>query len=179
MTNSLARSTKADTNFSIIERWIKTLEPATQDCPLPENMPLTTPLSAASKSASSKTIFGDLPPNSSTTGFSKAPALAAILFPATGPPVKLIMPIYGCSTINRPISEAPVMTDKTPGGKPASSPMRAYSSAMRGVTSDGLSITQFPAASAGAILLASSKAGEFQGVIKPTIPMGSLTAIDI
>ena len=43
------------------------LEPATQLCPLAPKIPAIDPFTALSMSASSKTINGDFPPNSSET----------------------------------------------------------------------------------------------------------------
>jgi hypothetical protein len=42
-------------------------EPAMQVCPVAAKMPDTAPLTASSRSASSNTMFGDLPPSSSPT----------------------------------------------------------------------------------------------------------------
>ncbi len=47
----------------------------------------------------------------------------------------------------------PVTRLNTPAGKPAESMTSARMKASSGVTSDGLSTTQLPAASAGAVLL--------------------------
>ncbi|MCY1294284.1 hypothetical protein D9M70_435760 [compost metagenome] len=72
------------------------------------------------------------------------------------------------------------MTEPLPGstlirplGTPASSQMRASSSAISGVTSAGLTTTALPAANAGAIFCASLAIGEFHGVIAATTPIGS------
>ena len=44
--------------------------------------------------------------------------------------------------------------------------------AVRGVTSEGLAMTQLPAARAGAIFQVNKYKGRFQGEIHPTMPMG-------
>ena len=48
-------------------------------------------LIAASRSASAKTMFADLPPSSKTRGVSVSLAAAMILFAVPMPPVKLIL----------------------------------------------------------------------------------------
>ena len=50
--------------LSWIFSWTKIREPAQQTCPWLNQIALTTPSTAVSKSASSKTINGDFPPNS-------------------------------------------------------------------------------------------------------------------
>jgi hypothetical protein len=61
----------------------------------------------------------------------------------------------------------------TPAGKPASSITDASSSVEAGETSDGLTTTVLPAASAGHSFQSSSSTGEFQGTMAPTTPSGS------
>ena len=61
----------------------------------------------------------------------------------------------------------------TPSGKPLSAMIAASSSSASGVTSDGLSTTQQPAASAGASFQAVVTMGKFHGTISPTTPQGS------
>ena len=97
----------------------------------------------------------------------------AVALPVLVPPVKLIMSTPGCPTRARPTSPPPLTTFTTPGGSPASSAMRACSSAISGVTSDGLRTMVLPAARTGASFCASRVTGEFQGVIAPTTPTGS------
>lgn len=59
----------------------------------------------------------------------------------------------------------------TPGGKPASTDSSPSLRAVRGVSSDGFRITQFPVASAGANLRHAMTSGAFQGMIEPTTPI--------
>lgn len=59
----------------------------------------------------------------------------------------------------------------TPGGKPASTESSPSRSAVRGVSSDGFRITQFPVARAGANLRHAMTSGAFQGMIEPTTPI--------
>ena len=77
------------------------------------------------------------------------------------------------STSASPAARAPVTTLMVPGGMPASSARRTSSKAEAEVTSEGLSTTVLPAASAGAQLMMVRKVGEFQGTITPITPSGS------
>ncbi|MCY1175899.1 hypothetical protein D9M73_161570 [compost metagenome] len=154
--------------------WTSSRDPARQLCPDAAKIPDTTPLAAASRSASAKTILGDLPPSSRSHRASRAAAIWLTALPDSVPPVKLIRATLGSRTKASPTSfPNPVTTLITPGGKPASSNNRATSSAEAELCSDGLCTTVQPAASAGAILLAASISGEFQGVIAATTPTGS------
>ena len=59
---------------------------------------------------------------------------------------------------------APVMTLRTPGGKPTESASSATASIDADVTSEGFTTTVFPAASAGAAAIIVRNTGEFHGV---------------
>ena len=74
----------------------------------------------ASRSASGNTRLADLPPSSSTAGFSVSAQVARILRAAVGPPVKLIFCTSGWRTSASPASAVPGSTLTTPGGIPAS-----------------------------------------------------------
>ncbi len=142
-------------------------------------MPEITPPSAFSKSASSNTMCGDLPPSSSPAGISRAPATAAIARPVSVPPVNDTIRTPGCATSAAPTSSPwPGSTVSRPSGRPASAQIRASSSASIGVSSEGLRITALPAASAGAAFCASAMIGEFHGVIAATTPKGSASDIE-
>ena len=67
------------------------------------------------------------------------------------------------------------MTFNTPLGIPASMANSANLRAVRLVCSAGLTMTEFPAASAGAIFQAIINSGKFQGRTQPTTPIGSRT----
>ena len=54
---------------------------------------------------------------------------------------------------------APVRTDSTPSGRPASTKHAASASAVNGVARAGFSTTAFPAANAGASLCITNSAG--------------------
>lgn len=66
--------------------------------PAAAKMPDATPASAASKSASSKTILGDFPPSSSVTCLRSPAAALLIAFPAVSEPVKAILAMSGWLT---------------------------------------------------------------------------------
>ena len=133
-------------------------------------MASTTPSTTLSRSASSKTMKGDLPPSSSDS-FLPVPAVATrMMRPTSVDPVKAILSTSGCSTSAAPVRPSPVTMFTTPGGSPASRQISAKSSAVSEVNSAGLSTTVFPIASAGAIFHASISRGKFQGMICPTTP---------
>ena len=144
------------------------------DSPELLKMPYSTPATAWSMSASSKTIVGDLPPSSSETGIILSAAWCAIARPVVVPPVNDTRLTSGCLTSTSPTTEPlPGTTLTMPLGTPHCSQMRASSSAASGVISAGLTTTALPAASAGAIFCASLAIGEFQGVIAAMTPIGS------
>ena len=129
---------------------------------------------AASISASSKTIAGPLPPNSNTTFFKFDFAEAIwIARPVFVLPVKEITLILICIDIAFPdIWPWPDRTLITPGGKPHSSIHWATFHDVRGAFSDDFRTTVFPAATAGAIFFEKNTRGAFHGIIMPTTPNG-------
>ena len=148
-------------------------EPAQQTWPWLNQIASTTPSTALSRSASSKTMNGDLPPSSSES-FLPVPAVALrMMRPTSVEPVKAILSTSGCSTISAPVAPSPVTMLTTPGGNPASWQSSAKASAVSGVYSAGFSTTVLPAASAGAIFQASISSGKFHGMIWPQTPTGS------
>ncbi len=81
--------------------------------------------SAASRSASSKTSCGDLPPSSSVTGTTLAAAAAWISRPTASEPVKERWSMPGCAASAAPASSPrPGTTLSAPGGRPASTARR-------------------------------------------------------
>ena len=90
------------------------------------NTPNSAPSTAASKSASAKKMFGDLPPSSSEIFFSVSAAPRMIVLPTSALPVNAILSTSGCSTIAAPaVSPSPVTMLTTPGGRPASAKLEA------------------------------------------------------
>ena len=61
----------------------------------------------------------------------------------------------------------------TPGGNPASAISAPNSTVDSGVSSEGLTTTQLPAASAGAIFNSAMLSGKFHGTMRPQTPSGS------
>lgn len=102
---------------------------------------------------------------------------AAAMATATPPrvdPVKDTMSTSRCEARAAPVSAAPLIRLKTPGGTPAASRISAKTTAEKGATSDGLRTIVQPVASAGATLHATWFIGQFQGVISPQAPIASL-----
>ncbi|MNH20253.1 hypothetical protein D3C79_800140 [compost metagenome] len=137
-------------------------------------MPNTAAFTACSRSASSSTTKGLLPPNSRATCLRCSPPLAIRPIPRpTGvDPVKVISDGVSCSTKASPISlPAPTTTLSTPAGSPASSKIRANSSPPHtGVSLAGLTTTALPSAKAGAIERWVRCRGKFHGLMTPTTP---------
>ena len=81
-------------------------------------MPKADRLTACSRSASAKTMFGDLPPSSKVTSFSVRAARPAIRLPVSVEPVNAILSTSGWSTSASPARPPkPGTTFTTPGGK--------------------------------------------------------------
>ena len=133
-------------------------------------------LTAVSKSASSRMMLADLPPSSWATRLTVGAAFCATRTPARVEPVKDIMSTSGCwlSAVPTP-GPSPLTRLNTPAGTPAASRISAKIIASNGAISLGLSTIVQPAARAGATLTAIWFIGQFQGVIRPQTPMGSLT----
>ena len=127
------------TRVAAVQSWPELKKPA-----------ILTQVLTASRSASSNTTTGALPPSSRCTRLSVCDAAFATSLPVATSPVSDTMPTPGWRTMPAPTgSPSPVMTLKTPGGK-ISAESSARRSAVSGVHSEGLSTTQLPAASAGA-----------------------------
>src|SRR3954470_15212858 len=147
----------------------------TQVWPLLRYLEIIAPSTAASRSASSNTRNGALPPSSSDTFL----MVWALWFISTAPtsvePVKLILRTRLLEVSSAPISLAlPVTILITPLGTPARSANSANAKAEYGVCVAGLMTTVQPAASAGAALRVIIAAGKFHGVIRPHTPIGCL-----
>src|SRR5579872_6327025 len=134
----------------------------------------TTASSARSRSASSNTITGFLPPSSKCTRFKVGAPCAMMAEPVALSPTKPIALIAGCSVSALPASSPkPCTVLSTPSGTPASLTILVKRSAVTGDHSAGLCTTVQPAASAGAIFQVESMNGVFHGVITPTGPIGT------
>src|SRR6202048_3246108 len=134
----------------------------------------TTASSARSRSASSNTITGFLPPSSKCTRFSVGAPCAMIAAPVAVSPTNAIALMAGCSVSALPASSPmPCTVLSTPSGTPACFTSFANRSAVTGDHSAGLCTTVQPAARAGAIFQVDSMNGVFHGVITPTGPIGT------
>ena len=123
------------------------------------NTPAAVPAIAASRSASAKTMFGDLPPSSTDTLVMESAAERRTSRPTADDPVNDTLSTPGFATSAAPARAPPVTTCSTPSGSPASASRAGSRSEVRGVCSAGLSTTQQPAASAGAIFWVASIRG--------------------
>src|SRR5262252_4634099 len=146
----------------------------TQVCPALRYFEAIAPLTAISMSASSKTMKGALPPNSSES-FLTVPAHCCISnFPTSVEPVKVSLRTVGFEVSSPPISlDGPVTQEKTPLGTPARSPNSHSAKAEKGVAVAGFSTIVHPAAKAGPALRVIIAAGKFHGVIAAHTPTGS------
>src|SRR6185436_4460041 len=134
------------------------------------------PSTAASRSASSKTMNGALPPSSSDSFLIVVADCAISSLPISVEPVNDTLRTVGLLVSSAPISVAdPVITLKTPFGTPARSASSASASAEKGVCDAGFSTTVQPAAIAGPALRVIIASGKFHGVMQATTPIGSLT----
>ena len=133
---------------------------AVQSWPQLAKAPTIAPSAAASRSASSKTTNGALPPSSRCTRLTVPAASRMTLVPVRVEPVTEISATSSCRASAPPTSApGPGITLRTPGGRPASSASRPSMSAVSGVSSDGLRTTVLPAASAGPIFQAAMLSG--------------------
>src|SRR5687767_4746076 len=99
----------------------------------------TAPATAASRSASSNTMNGALPPSSIEVFFTVVAHWAISSLPTSVEPVKLSLRTIGLLVSSAPIGfELPVMTETTPAGTPARSASTHIANAEYGVSSDGL-----------------------------------------
>ena len=168
-------STKRGTNRSAMDRWTKIRLAQMHDWPPTRRYLIATaPSTAASRSASSKTTKGALPPSSKDTRLRECAAACMSCFPTSVEPVKASFRTSGCAAKASPIGRdlAPVTTLNTPAGSPASAAISASARAVSGVAEAGLRTTGQPAARAGAILRVTMVAGKFHGVMAATTPTG-------
>ena len=151
--------------------------PALQLCPVFMHIPKKSRPTVSPTSAEGRTMLADLPPSSCATRLTVGAAFLATSTPARVEPVKLIMSTSGCEERWAPtVGPSPLTRLNTPAGTPASWSTSAKRSALRGAISEGLSTMVHPVAIAGATLQAIWLSGQFQGVIIPTTPAGSLTS---
>ena len=146
---------------------------AVQRWPVAKNAPSSAHCTARSRSQSSSTTSGFLPPISSCTRALCDIAALATCAPVLWPPVNDTPATSGCSTSAPPIEPPPRIRLNTPLGKPASWMISVSACAVAGVSDAGFMTTVLPKASAGALFQAGIAIGKFQGVIRPNTPSGS------
>ena len=124
-------------------------EAAEQVCPAFWSPAFTRNGSAASRSASANTIWGDLPPSSSVTGTALRAAAACTDAPASNEPVKETWCTPGWPASAAPASApVPGTTFSAPRGSPARRAISAKASAVSEASSAGFSTQALPMASA-------------------------------
>ena len=133
---------------------------------------------AGSRSASSQTTSGFLPPSSSDTRARREPATRAISRPTAVDPVKLTTATRGSATSGAPASSPrPWTMLSTPGGRPASWAMRPKHQAVAGVSSAAFRTAALPHTRAGNTFHATLAIGVLAAMMRPAIPRGSRTVI--
>ena len=148
--------------------------PDSHACPWFIRQANSVPSAARSRSASSRTMFGPLPPSSSVSRFTLPAAIRMISRPTAVEPVKAIFRTSGWLASRAPTTgPSPGTTFRTPGGSPHSCAIVANSSSVSGVCSSGLTTMVLPAASAGPIFHMASSSGKFQGTMAAHTPIGS------
>ena len=167
------RSRSRARNSSAMDSCTRRRLPAQQTSPWLKKMPLTTPSTAWSSAASSKTMLAALPPSSSVRPFPCPAIPLAIVTPTEVLPVKATFATRGSVTIDMPVLPGPVTMLTTPSGSSAWRQTSAKRSAVSGVVEAGFSTTVLPAARAGAIFHASMRSGKFHGITCPTTPCAS------
>lgn len=115
------RSSTFCVKASLIERCTNTRVPFVQTWPELKKLAVTAMSAARSRSASSNTISGDLPPSSIVTSFSDdAPASDITFLPVSTPPVNDTFAMPGWPVSSAPTEPSPCTTLNTPAGTPAS-----------------------------------------------------------
>ena len=118
-------------------------------------------------------MFAALPPSSKPVRFSVAAAARATAIPVGVEPVTSMRSTPGWELSAAPAAGPPVTMLSTPSGSPAACAIRPSSRTESGASSEGLSTTVLPNASAGASFFVAISIGWFQGVIAPQTPTGT------
>ena len=148
----------------------------TQVWPVLRNLEAMAPATAASRSASSKTMKGALPPSSRETFFTVPAHCSRSRLPISVEPVKVSLRTTGLAVSSRADGAGGAGDHvEHPGGSPARSASSARARAENGVAEAGLTTRVQPAARAGPALRVIMAAGKFQGVMAATTPMGCLS----
>src|SRR6266404_3878794 len=138
------------------------------------NLDAIAPFTAASRSASSKTMKGALPPSSRESFFTVEAHCTISCLPISVEPVKENLRTSGLVVSSLPMRAdfLEVTTLKTPLGTPARWASSAMASADNGVAEAGFNTAGQPAASAGPTLRVIIALGKFHGVTAATTPTG-------
>ena len=161
-------------NSSATDAWTWKRLAAVHASPMLRIFASIAPSTAASRSASSKTRNGALPPSSIETRSTFSAACAISVRPTSVEPVKESFLRRG-SAISGPVvapAEVAVITFSTPAGRPAAARICASASIDSGVCFAGLTTIVQPAATAGPILRVPIASGKFHGVISRHGPTG-------
>src|SRR6267142_1243603 len=152
--------------------WTRKRLAQTQVCPMLRNLDAIAPFTAASRSASSKTIKGALPPSYNDSFFTVEAHCRINCLPTSVEPVKENFRTSGFSVSSFPTREDLVdgTTWNTPLGIPARWASSPSASADNGVSCAGLITIGQPAARAGPTLRVIMALGKFHGVIAATTP---------
>ena len=147
---------------------------AVQASPMLRSLAANAPSTALSRSASSNTIRGALPPSSMEVRRTLSAASFMSFTPTGVEPVKDTLRRRGSCMMGPEIAEAeePDTTLSTPLGRPASCMTCAKSCVVSGVSLAALSTMVQPAATAGPTLRVAMARGKFQGVISRQGPTG-------
>mmetsp|Transcript_12235 Transcript_12235/g.24273 ORF Transcript_12235/g.24273 Transcript_12235/m.24273 type:complete len:308 (-) Transcript_12235:456-1379(-) len=172
-------------NASSTLSWTRNLSLQTHVWPALRNFDPMAAFTATSRSASSNTTKGALPPSSREARLMIPPSLHCLcrIFPTLVEPVKLIFLTSSLVHISLPNSgvwSAPNgRTSKAASGMPAFLPISMRATAERGVSSEGFTTEGQPAARAGPTFLVIIARGKFQGVMKPQTPTASFTDMSV
>ena len=168
------RSASFSPNSSATDSWTWNRLAEVQASPTLRIFAIMAPSTAASRSASSKTRNGALPPSSIEVFSTWSAAWAISIRPTSVEPVKLSLRSRGSLMIGSETlpEEVAVTTLSTPGGRPHSSSSWARASIDSGVCWAGLTTIVQPAAIAGPILRVPIAVGKFHGVMKKHGPIG-------
>src|SRR5437764_1226524 len=148
---------------------------AVQRWPVVPNPPQSPPSMASSRFASSSTIIGFLPPNSSEQCLKLLAALVPTIRPTAVDPVSEIARTSGCSVSGPPTcGPKPVTIFTTPRGRPASLRVRPRLKVESGVSCAGLITHVFPHTIAG-----SSIHIRFAGLLKDADQIARVSRIAI
>ena len=128
---------------------------------------------AFTRSASSSTMNGSLPPSSSTVFFKCRPACCATWLPARSLPVSVTARTRASAMTLPTASFSRNTARNNPSGKPASRKTPSISSAQRDTLGACFKSPAFPATSAGAAKRNTCQNGKFHGMIASTGPMAS------